>query len=408
MATSSSPRLLSSFLGDRLLSASARPLLRGAAPGSRRAAYQATRTLCNLVDILFNRGQSDKPEDNPRRLRPGKVSPRLSVPKHIQRPPYVNARQRPGLHNGPEIHDERGIECMRASGKLAAQVLKFAGTLVEPGITTDEIDKAVHQMIVDNGAYPSPLGYCGFPKSVCTSVNECICHGIPDSRPLEDGDIINIDVTVYLNRVFLCISSLYLHKCQSMTMVAGQLVITYPSLGLGFVQPMVEIRHGIFMCILSPICLCTVIDMGYHGDTSATFLCGNVDDKAKKLVQVTRECLDKAISICAPGVEIKRIGRTIQDHADKFKFGVVRQFVGHGVGQVFHAEPVVLHFRNNEWGRMTLNQTFTIEPMLTVGSVNPVIWSDDWTAVTEDGSLSAQFEHTILITEDGAEILTQC
>uniref|UniRef100_A0A0E0NLA1 Methionine aminopeptidase n=1 Tax=Oryza rufipogon TaxID=4529 RepID=A0A0E0NLA1_ORYRU len=330
MATSSSPRLLSSFLGDRLLSASARPLLRGAAPGSRRAAYQATRTLCNLVDILFNRGQSDKPEDNPRRLRPGKVSPRLSVPKHIQRPPYVNARQRPGLHNGPEIHDERGIECMRASGKLAAQVLKFAGTLVEPGITTDEIDKAVHQMIVDNGAYPSPLGYCGFPKSVCTSVNECICHGIPDSRPLEDGDIINIDVTVYLN--------------------------------------------------------------GYHGDTSATFLCGNVDDKAKKLVQVTRECLDKAISICAPGVEIKRIGRTIQDHADKFKFGVVRQFVGHGVGQVFHAEPVVLHF----------------QPMLTVGSVNPVIWSDDWTAVTEDGSLSAQFEHTILITEDGAEILTQC
>nr|XP_015623057.1 methionine aminopeptidase 1D, chloroplastic/mitochondrial isoform X3 [Oryza sativa Japonica Group] len=363
MATSSSPRLLSSFLGDRLLSASARPLLRGAAPGSRRAAYQATRTLCNLVDILFNRGQSDKPEDNPRRLRPGKVSPRLSVPKHIQRPPYVNARQRPGLHNGPEIHDERGIECMRASGKLAAQVLKFAGTLVEctfwgkiiplvtvkvqeRSITTDEIDKAVHQMIVDNGAYPSPLGYCGFPKSVCTSVNECICHGIPDSRPLEDGDIINIDVTVYLN--------------------------------------------------------------GYHGDTSATFLCGNVDDKAKKLVQVTRECLDKAISICAPGVEIKRIGRTIQDHADKFKFGVVRQFVGHGVGQVFHAEPVVLHFRNNEWGRMTLNQTFTIEPMLTVGSVNPVIWSDDWTAVTEDGSLSAQFEHTILITEDGAEILTQC
>uniref|UniRef100_A0A0D9VLC8 Methionine aminopeptidase n=1 Tax=Leersia perrieri TaxID=77586 RepID=A0A0D9VLC8_9ORYZ len=344
MATSSSPRLLSSFLGDRLLSA--RPVLHGNAPGSRRAAYQATRTLCNLVDILFNRGQSDKPGDNPRRLRPGKLSPRLSVPNHIQRPPYVNARQRPGLNNGPEIHDERGIECMRASGKLAAQVLKFAGTLVKPGITTDEIDKAVHQMIVDNGAYPSPLGYCGFPKSVCTSVNECICHGIPDSRPLEDGDIINIDVTVYLN--------------------------------------------------------------GYHGDTSATFLCGDVDDRAKKLVQVTRECLDKAISICAPGVEIKHIGRTIQDHADKFKFGVVRQFVGHGVGQVFHAEPVVLHFRNNEWGRMTLNQTFTIEPMLTVGSINPVIWSDDWTAVTEDGSLSAQFEHTILITEDGAEILTQC
>ena len=220
------------------------------------------------------------------------------------------------------------------------------GSYLQPGITTDEIDKAVHQMIIDNGAYPSPLGYCGFPKSVCTSVNECICHGIPDSRPLEDGDIINIDVTVYLN--------------------------------------------------------------GYHGDTSATFLCGDVDDEAKKLVQVTKESLDKAISICAPGVEINRIGRTIQDHADKFKYGVVQQFVGHGVGKVFHAEPAVLHFRNNEKGRMILNQTFTIEPMLTIGSTNSTIWSDDWTAVTEDGSLTAQFEHTLLITEDGVEILTQC
>ncbi|KAL6912087.1 hypothetical protein ACP4OV_000892 [Aristida adscensionis] len=390
MASPSSPRLLSSFLGDRL-AISARPLLLRSGDLGNRRAYQATRTLCNLVDILFNRRSRDEtPENNPRRLRPGKVSPRLSVPNHIQRPPYVNSSQRPGLNSGPEIHDEKGIQCMRASGKLAAQVLKFAGTLVKPGITTDEIDKAVHQMIIDNGAYPSPLGYCGYPKSVCTSVNECICHGIPDSRPLEDGDIINIDVTVYLN--------------------------------------------------------------GYHGDTSATFLCGDVNDEAKKLVQVTRECLDKAISICAPGVEIKRIGRTIHtfkddfastpfingigdadhpidrgeraintaskneiqmfneynhtDHADKFRFGVVRNFVGHGVGKVFHAEPVVLHFRNNEWGRMVVNQTFTIEPMLTLGSIDPVIWSDDWTAVTEDGSLSAQFEHTILITEDGPEILT--
>ncbi|KAG0449049.1 hypothetical protein HPP92_027507 [Vanilla planifolia] len=142
------------------------------------------------------------------------------------------------------------MECMRASGRLAAQVLEYAGTLIKPGLTTDEIDKAVHQMIIDNGAYPSPLGYGGFPKSVCTSVNECICHGIPDSRQLKDGDIINIDVTVYLN--------------------------------------------------------------GYHGDTSATFLCGDVNDEARKLVQVTRECLYKAISICAPGVEYSRIGKTIK------------------------------------------------------------------------------------------------
>nr|CAB3448027.1 unnamed protein product [Digitaria exilis]CAB3451165.1 unnamed protein product [Digitaria exilis] len=191
MARPSPPRLLSSFLGDRL-ALSARPLAhRSAAPEVGMMQWKIT----------------------------------------------LDAYAR--------------IECMRASGKLAAQVLKFAGTLVKPGITTDEIDKAVHQMIIDNGAYPSPLGYCGYPKSVCTSVNECICHGIPDSRPLEDGDIINIDVTIYLN--------------------------------------------------------------GYHGDTSATFLCGDVDDEAKKLVQVTKECLDKAISICAPGVEIKRIGRTIQE-----------------------------------------------------------------------------------------------
>lgn len=214
------------------------------------------------------------------------------------------------------------------------------------GITTDEIDEAVHQMIIDNGAYPSPLGYGGFPKSVCTSVNECICHGIPDSRSLEDGDIINIDVTVYLN--------------------------------------------------------------GYHGDTSTTFFCGDVNDEVKKLVQVTKESLDKAISICAPGVEFKKIGRTIHDHADKYGYGVVQQFVGHGVGRVFHADPVILHFRNNEDGRMMLNQTFTIEPMLTMGSINPVMWKDNWTVVTEDGSLSAQFEHTILITPDGAEIMTQC
>ncbi|KAG0449109.1 hypothetical protein HPP92_027519, partial [Vanilla planifolia] len=304
-----------------------------------------SRTQCNLADLLFNGRNSGDLRKNQRRLQPGKVSPPLSVPDHIPKPPYVKSRLSPAIARGPQIHDEQGMECMRASGRLAAQVLEYAGTLIKPGLTTDEIDKAVHQMIIDNGAYPSPLGYGGFPKSVCTSVNECICHGIPDSRQLKDGDIINIDVTVYLN--------------------------------------------------------------GYHGDTSATFLCGDVNDEARKLVQVTRECLYKAISICAPGVEYSRIGKTINDHADKFKFGVVRQFVGHGVGRVFHADPVILHYRNNEHGRILFGQTFTIEPMLTMGSTKPVIWSDNWTAVTEDGSLSAQFEHTILITENGAEILTQ-
>ncbi|OWM85407.1 methionine aminopeptidase 1D, chloroplastic/mitochondrial [Punica granatum] len=350
MAGSSSlqPRILSSFVGDGLIR-SCRPLygLFRYDPGRKHVSMQLSRTFSSITNLLFNRRTLDELSNSKRkRLQPGKLSPRRPVPDHIMKPPYVNSQQAPGIASGPEVHNKEGIECMRASGKLAAQVLEFAGTLVKPGVRTDEIDEAVHQMIIDSGAYPSPLGYGGFPKSVCTSVNECICHGIPDSRPLEDGDIINIDVTVYLN--------------------------------------------------------------GYHGDTSATFFCGEVEEEAKNLVQVTKKCLDKAISICAPGVEFKKIGRTIHDHADKHRYGVVRQFVGHGVGRVFHADPVILHFRNNEDGRMRLNQTFTIEPMLTIGSINPIMWDDNWTVVTEDGSLSAQFEHTILITEDGAEILTKC
>ncbi|KAF3776995.1 Methionine aminopeptidase 1D [Nymphaea thermarum] len=327
-------RLLSSFVSECCLpSTHHRHMLFGCNPGSRHVQMRLSRSLSGITNLLFNKRTSNDISSNKRKaLKPGRVSPRSPVPDHIRRPPYVNTRQSPGIASGPEVHDEKGIEKMRASGKLAAQVLEYAGTLVKPGITTDEIDKAVHQMIIENGAYPSPLGYGGFPKSVCTSVNECICHGIPDSRPLE----------------------------------------------------------------------------GYHGDTSATFFCGNVNNDAKQLVQVTKECMYKAISICAAGVELKKIGRTIQDHADKFQYGVVRQFVGHGVGQVFHADPVILHHRNNDRGHMILGQTFTIEPMLTIGSINPVMWSDNWTVVTEDGSLSAQFEHTLLITENGAEILTQC
>lgn len=341
------PRFPSLFLGDRSLLCS--PHLYYQSPRLHRGKQQVSvifsRNLSGLKNLLFNR--KDQYVDGTRkRLTPGKVSPRRPVPSNIKKPPYVKSGKPPGIATGAQVHDEKGIECMRASGRLAAQVLQHAGTLVKPGIRTDEIDEAVHQMIIDNGAYPSPLGYGGFPKSVCTSINECICHGIPDSRPLEDGDIINIDVTVYLN--------------------------------------------------------------GYHGDTSATYFCGDVSDEAKKLVQVTKESLDKAISICGPGVEYKQIGKTIHDHADKYGYGVVRSFVGHGVGRVFHADPVILHYRNNDGGQMLLNQTFTIEPMLTIGSFNPIMWEDNWTVVTEDGSLSAQFEHTLLIIKDGAEILTQC
>ncbi|XP_047341168.1 methionine aminopeptidase 1D, chloroplastic/mitochondrial [Impatiens glandulifera] len=343
------PRFLSSFVGDCRFIHSTFNFNRRFRyePGKKNINMQMSRNFSGLTNLLFNRRNVDKLADSKQKpLKQGKVSPCRPVPDHIPRPPYVKSRKPPGIASGPEVHDEKGIQLMRASGRLAAQVLEFAGTLVKPGITTDEIDQAVHQMIIDNGAYPSPLGYGGFPKSVCTSVNECICHGIPDSRALEDGDIINIDVTTYLN--------------------------------------------------------------GYHGDTSATFFCGDVNDEAIALVQVTKESLNKAISICAPGVEFNKIGKTIQSIADEHRYGVVQQFVGHGVGRVFHADPVILHYRNNGRGRMLLNQTFTIEPMLTIGSIEPVMWDDNWTVVTKDGSLSAQFEHTILITKDGAEILTQC
>ncbi|XP_037486944.1 methionine aminopeptidase 1B, chloroplastic-like [Triticum dicoccoides] len=283
-------------------------------------------------------------------LTHGTVSAPLPVPGHIPRPPYVGSNKMPEISSERQMQDKDTIVHMKAACELAARVLQNAGKLVKPSVTTDEIDKAVHKMIIDAGAYPSPLGYGGFPKSVCTSVNECMCHGIPDSRELKDGDIINIDVTVYLN--------------------------------------------------------------GFHGDTSKTFFCGEVDEAAKRLVKVTEECMLRGISSCKHGVSFKKIGRRISEHAERNGFGVVEQFVGHGVGRVFHSQPIIYHQRNNMPGQMVEGQTFTIEPILTMGSNSNSIecdmWEDGWTAVTTDGSLAAQFEHTILITRTGAEILTKC
>ncbi|KAL6010788.1 Methionine aminopeptidase 1B, chloroplastic [Asimina triloba] len=249
-------------------------------------------------------------------LRRGKVSKRLPVPDHIPKPPYVNSNSLPELSKDHQMHDSEGIACMRAACELAARVLDYAGTLVRPSVTTDQIDKAVHQMIIDAGAYPSPLGYGGFPKSVCTSVNECMCHGIPDTRQLQ----------------------------------------------------------------------------GYHGDTSKTFLCGDVDEEAKRLVKITEECLEKAISICGDGVLFKKIGKKISDHAESFPINAVVLNCMTG---------------NDRPGRMVEGQTFTIEPILTTGSIECVEWDDKWTTLTDDGSLAAQFEHTLLITSTGAEILTK-
>ncbi|OMO90208.1 hypothetical protein CCACVL1_07464 [Corchorus capsularis] len=279
-------------------------------------------------------------------LRRGKVSPRLPVPDHIPKPPYFGSNILPEISSDYQIHDAEGLAKMRAACELAARVLNHAGTLVRPSVTTDEIDKAVHEMIIEAGAYPSPLGYGGFPKSVCTSVNECMCHGIPDSRQLQNGDIINIDVTVYLN--------------------------------------------------------------GYHGDTSKTFLCGDVAGPLERLVKVTEECMEKGIAVCKDGASLKKIGKRISEHAEKYGYGVVERFVGHGVGTIFHSEPIIMHHRNESPGVMLEGQTFTIEPILTMGSIECITWPDNWTTVSADGSPAAQFEHTILITRTGAEILTKC
>jgi methionyl aminopeptidase len=261
------------------------------------------------------------------------------------RPALVRRLDRmPQWDNRPQVHSPDNLVKMRAACTLAAEILNMAGEMVKPGVTTEEIDRAVHKAAVDAGAYPSPLNYGGFPKSVCTSVNECICHGIPDARPLKEGDIVNIDVTVFLN--------------------------------------------------------------GYHGDTSRMFKVGKVSDTASSLCKATTEALMAGIGVCKPGVRFAEIGKAIQGVADSYGYTSSKSFVGHGVGTVFHAYPHILHYRNNEPGVMKAGMTFTIEPMLCEKSAKEVFWKDGWTAVTKDAGLSAQQEHTILITDDGSEILT--
>ena len=236
---------------------------------------------------------------------------------------------------------------MRVAGRAAAEVLAEVGAAVRPGVTTDELDAICHAACLARGGYPSPLGYNGFPKSLCTSVNEVICHGIPDSTVLADGDIVNLDVTIYLD--------------------------------------------------------------GVHGDTNATFLVGDVDEASRRLVDVTRECLDLGIAAVRPGARVRDIGKAIQTYAEGQGYGVVRAFVGHGIGRAFHSDPQVYHYDNPQ-ARLVLEpgMTFTIEPMITIGDWHHEMWDDGWTAVTVDRSRTAQFEHTLVVTETGAEILTLC
>jgi methionyl aminopeptidase len=267
------------------------------------------------------------------------------VPAHIQKPPYadtghVERRSEPAVKS-PDV-----IERMRKAGAIAAEVLRLAGEMVRPGITTDDIDAYVHQLCIERGVYPSPLNYQGYPKSVCTSVNEVICHGIPDSRVLQDGDIINLDVTCYVN--------------------------------------------------------------GVHGDTNATFAVGTIDEESRHLIEVTRECMWRGINVVRPGVPLYEIGRAIESHAKSHKMGVVRAFIGHGIGEQFHTDIQILHYYEPRNGLlMRPGMTFTIEPMITLGSEKHRMWDDDWTAVTIDGKRTAQFEHTVLVTDDGVEVLTQ-
>ena len=283
-------------------------------------------------------------------LTPGLVSPMRTVPPHIARPEYVG-RPRAARYTGSEVKDDDTIERMRIAGRLAAQALDEVGRGIKPGVTTDELDRIGHEFLCDNGAYPSTLGYPGggrgpaFPKSLCTSLNEVICHGVPDSTLLRDGDICNIDITAFIN--------------------------------------------------------------GVHGDTNATFLVGEVDEETSLLVERTREATLRAINSVAPGRALNVVGRVIESYARRFGYGVVRDFTGHGIGTAFHSGLVVPHYDDPTASTvLEAGMTFTIEPMLTLGTYAWDMWEDGWTVVTADRRWSAQFEHTVLVTDSGVEILT--
>src|SRR2546421_170103 len=269
-------------------------------------------------------------------LTPGKISPWRAVPPHIERPEYVG-KKGPRRFRGSDVQTPETIEKMRVAGRLAAQATQLAGEHCKPGVTTDEIDRIVHEFLCDHGAYPSTLGYKGFPKSCCTSLNEVICHGIPDSTVIEDGDIVNIDVTAYIG--------------------------------------------------------------GVHGDTNATFLAGNVGEEDRLLVERTREAMLRGIRAVKPGRELNVVGRVIESYAKRFGYGVVRDFTGHGIGRSFHSGLVVLHYDEPTVDTvLEPGMTFTIEPMITLGTIDYDIWDDGWTVATKHHAWTAQFEHTVLVT----------
>jgi methionyl aminopeptidase len=278
------------------------------------------------------------------RVLPGVVSPMRDVPAHIELTDYYRSGT-PERWDEPMVKSASVIGRMRVAGHVASDVLAVTGAAVAPGVTTDELDAIAHEAYIERGACPSTLNYHGYPKSICTSVNEVICHGIPDDRPLLDGDIVNIDVTAYID--------------------------------------------------------------GVHGDCNATFYVGDVDAESRMLVEATRECRQLGIEAVHPGRPLSDIGRAIEAHAKANNLGVVRMFVGHGIGEQFHTAPSVPHYYTPEARTlMEPGMVFTIEPMITLGTWREKMWDNGWTAVTADARRTAQFEHTILVTADGAEVLT--
>jgi methionyl aminopeptidase len=278
-------------------------------------------------------------------LVPGTVSARRPVPTSIARPEYVD-RPAPAPYTGPEVKDAETIERMRVAGRIAAQALQEVGRHVAPGVTTDELDRVGHEFLLDHGAYPSTLGYRGFPKSLCTSVNEVVCHGIPDSTVLADGDICNVDVTAYV--------------------------------------------------------------LGVHGDTNATFVAGEPDEETRRLLEHAEAAMWRGIRAALPGRRLNVVGKVIESYARRHGLDTVHEFTGHGIGTSFHSGLVVPHHDSapEHDELIEVGMTFTVEPMITLGTRQWQMWDDGWTVVTADRRRTAQFEHTVLVTETGPEVLT--
>lgn len=279
------------------------------------------------------------------RLSAGAISAERFVPARIARPEYVGKKTADEGKAG-DVYDAAGIERIRTAGRIASQALDALQDHIRPGVTTDELDAIAHQFLVDADAYPSCLSYKEFPKSICTSLNEVVCHGIPDSTVLEDGDLLNVDITAF---------------------------------------------HD-----------------GVHGDTNRTFRVGTVDEETDLLIERTHEAMMRGIRAVKPGREINVIGRAISSYARRFGYGVVKDFVGHGVGVEFHSGLIVPHYDAAPAYNtvMVPGMVFTIEPMITLGGIEWDLWEDGWTVTTRDRGRTAQFEHTLVVTEDGADILT--